>query len=735
MMIVITRARRAWVISGLLAASALVSPLWAQSATRTAPSTTVVVDRETGMIVPGFSPLAVASPGEILLASQTAGNAPALPEVNTPSRADYQNSMTTAVPETGEAIIAAPMTDASTAGASAGATPATPASSAPVVVSAWPALSDAPAAKLPAVALPGIESPSSAPVSGDTAVTTTEIRPMPDFAPLLLASGDDQLAFADAIRGALGDPSLAIPDEILPALSTYYNDHAFAPVFVNDPIGVETSLRALIDAVDHGLPAARYQLASLAAPASDVKAKARFEVELAARVLQYSRDQEKGLVLPRSLGDEFDFEPSARDYSAYLPAYGQSADKAQYFNALLPNDPAYLPMVAELKRLRALGGQGIDAAKVPAGKTLRPGDSDNRVALLRARLAAMGYKVPIGAITGSATEVTEAILADIAGVTPVIASDTTSKDYSPPANPAYFDQGLEAVVRAYQSDAGIDVDGVVGPSTLANINAGPEEKIRSLIVGLERQRWGSDDRDGRQIFVNIANFMAEIRDNNAKSFETRVVVGKNKDGWRTPEFNDEMTHLIVNPKWYVPESISVREYLPKIQADPGYLERNNITMKIAATGQVVSPRQIDMRQFTVDDFPFSLVQGEGDDNALGDVKFMFPNSHNIYLHDTPSKSLFARAARAFSHGCVRVADPVDLAKALLAPQTHDPAGTYSQLLATGKERRVDLAQPVPIHLTYFTAYLNDTGAISFANDSYGRDIILKSQLEAEGVVF
>ncbi len=191
--------------------------------------------------------------------------------------------------------------------------------------------------------------------------------------------------------------------------------------------------------------------------------------------------------------------------------------------------------------------------------------------------------------------------------------------------------------------------------------------------------------------------------------------------------------MVVNPSWNVPQTIASQEYLPQLLRDPSVLTRQNITMRVRGTGERVDARLIDMSQYTVNNFPFVLQQRPGSRNALGKVKFMFPNKYNIYLHDTPSRSLFNRDSRAYSHGCVRVQRPLDLAYTLLAPQTDDPEGTFQAARATGRETQIDLETPVPIYLTYQTVFLDENGEIAYRVDVYGRDKLVFDALAEKGV--
>lgn len=239
-------------------------------------------------------------------------------------------------------------------------------------------------------------------------------------------------------------------------------------------------------------------------------------------------------------------------------------------------------------------------------------------------------------------------------------------------------------------------------------------------------------REGRYLWVNIPDFTVRLYDGDNLTFESVTVVGEDVPEHRTPEFSDVMDHMVVNPSWNVPRSITVREYLPKMQANAGAAGHLEV---IDSRGRVVPRDQINFAAYTEKSFPYRLRQPPAERNALGVVKFMFPNSWNIYLHDTPSKSLFSKTVRTFSHGCVRVGEPFKLADALLAPQTDDPRGLFRANLRGGLERSIPLKPAVPIHLVYFTAWPEHDGRIVWRRDVYGRDRRIAAALDKAGVVF
>jgi murein L,D-transpeptidase YcbB/YkuD len=298
--------------------------------------------------------------------------------------------------------------------------------------------------------------------------------------------------------------------------------------------------------------------------------------------------------------------------------------------------------------------------------------------------------------------------------------------YMEPTPLARYDETMVAAVRRAQRAFGLGRDGVAGEGTLAALNAAPEERLRSVLVALERERWNAAPRGQRHVWVNLTDFHALIVDDDVPTFRTRSVIGAVDADRETPEFSDLMEFMVINPSWYVPRSIIVNEYLPALRGNRNAVGHLDI---IDSSGRTVSRGNVN----TGGSFPYSMRQPPGPGNALGVVKFMFPNPWNIYLHDTPSKDLFDRETRAFSHGCIRLADPRDFAYHLLARQTADPKGLFASHLDSGAESRVNLDQPIPVHLDYRTAFTDVRGGLSFRRDVYGRDAAIWSALAAEGV--
>jgi murein L,D-transpeptidase YcbB/YkuD len=287
----------------------------------------------------------------------------------------------------------------------------------------------------------------------------------------------------------------------------------------------------------------------------------------------------------------------------------------------------------------------------------------------------------------------------------------------------------QAVVQ-FQADHGLAQDGVAGAGTLGEINTSVEQRLQSVIVAMERERWVNKERGKRHIEVNLTDFSAKIIDNGKVTFSTRSVIGARDDKRQSPEFSDQMEFMVINPSWFVPRSIATGQYLPELQQDPNAVNHLIITDR---SGRQIDRNAVDFTKYTTRTFPYAMRQPPSRSNALGLVKFMFPNKYNIYLHDTPAKNLFSRETRAYSHGCIRLADPFEFAYALLKPQTGDPKGFFQRKLATGKEVYVNLDKPVPVHIIYRTAFADSKGQMQYRRDVYGRDARIWDALSQAGV--
>lgn len=477
----------------------------------------------------------------------------------------------------------------------------------------------------------------------------------------------------------------------------FYEARKFQPFWMQDDARLAGLIDVLERAGEHGLPVLAYDPGGYldrAVHAETLTERATAEVDLTKLFLRYARDLNTGLLTPRDVDSEIYFQPAVMGATALLTGVANAPSVLDYSRMIMPQDPGYARLMEEKLRLEAIVSSGGWGDKVPARNTLRPGRSSNAVATLRARLQAMGY----GYLGSSRT----------------------------------YDAALVTTVKLAQSRLGLNTDGVAGPGTLGALNVSAQERLRQVVVNLERARWLNVPGAGRYIRVNLADQMMRVVDDGVTTFTSRVVIGRNQLDLRTPEFSHEMTHMIINPFWHVPKSIAQREYLPLLQQDPLALEKRGLWL-LNRKGQRLNTAGADFNVFSEGNFPFLIKQPPGGRNALGRVKFMFPNRHNIYLHDTPAKSLFVKDRRIYSHGCVRVQRPYDLAYHLLGAQDENPVGTFHWLLKRGTERQVDFETPVPIFLSYNSAWVGEDGVPQYRGDVYKRDRRIFRALESAGV--
>jgi len=399
-----------------------------------------------------------------------------------------------------------------------------------------------------------------------------------------------------------------------------------------------------------------------------------------------------GCVNPVTVEAEWFTKQGKLDAAAVLEIALRENRIKDTLQGLLPPQDSYAKLKQALSAYRKIAIKG-GWPSIPQGPSLKIGFRDERIIPLRQRLILSGHL-------------------DLDDNVPTVT----------------FDSALENAVKKFQKLHGLDTDGVVGPSTLKALNASAEARARQIELNLERMRWIYRDLGQRYITVNIADFTLDLVENNKKKLSMKVVVGK--PFWHTPVFSDKMTYIVLNPSWNVPHSIAVEETIPKIKKDPDYLVKQN--MKIlkdwSEDEEEIDPNSIDWQSLDVRNFQYRFRQEPGPLNPLGSIKFVFPNEFGVYLHDTPSKKLFAKSVRSFSHGCIRLEKPIDLAEYLL---NDSPDWTREKLLTeigTGKEQKIRLPKPVDIHILYLTAWVDDNGLLHFRDDIYGRDERLDKSL-------
>lgn len=508
----------------------------------------------------------------------------------------------------------------------------------------------------------------------------------------LIVAPDQAVAQVTAFKQAVAEGAAKDRD-----IAEFYRANDHEAIWTGGDFRDANRRKALFAAIDkapvHGLPITRYDPEALMAQLKAAKTpreRGFVEVEMSRTFLRLARDLQTGMLEPRRIDSGIVRAVPYRDRMSYLTNFAKSNANG-FFRALPPQSPEYSRLMKEKMRLERLLARGGWGAQVPAN-ALKPGQSGGAVVALRDRLVAMGY------LRRSAVQT--------------------------------YDAGIQQAVQQFQLDHGLEADGVAGPGTMSEINTDVEERLKSVIVAMERERWLNQPLGKRHVLVNLTDFTARIVDNGKVTFQTRSVVGANSSDRRSPEFSDVMEFMVVNPTWNVPRSIAVKEYLPMMKRNPNAAGHLKL---IDSRGRTVSRSAVNFNAYNARNFPFAIKQPPSQRNALGLVKFMFPNKYNIYLHDTPSKSLFARETRAFSHGCIRLQDPFDFAYALLAKQTSDPQGEFKRHLNTGRESVIRLEEHVPVHLIYRTAFTQARGQTQYRRDVYGRDARIWSALASAGV--
>ena len=486
-------------------------------------------------------------------------------------------------------------------------------------------------------------------------------------------------------------PSLRVLPATRDALLAQYAAQAYRPVWLKDGKLTDRGkdvLQLLAAAGEEGLEPQSYLptgLASFASPLPeyDQAAMARLDIDLSAAALRYARDASGGQFDPARLSRYHDVAPPwvAPDQALRVIAFSPFA--ADYLRGLNPTHTAYGTMKKALAELRAIEAEPRDD-KIADGDIVKKGGSDARIPAVRTRLAELGF----------------------------------TAEPADEADPTLLDAELSVQLRLFQKQAGVRVSGALGPQTVTALNnAGTGGSIDKLLDNMERLRWLPRDLGKRYVFVNQPAFEATVMKDGKPEWTTRVIVGK--PDTQTSVFHDEMEMVVFNPSWGVPPSIIANEYLPKLRNDPGYLDRLGFKV-VTQQGKVVPSSSVSWWEYG-SKVPYGIQQPPGEKNALGELKFLFPNSHDIYMHDTPSRELFEKDMRAFSHGCVRVQDPRKFASVVLGMTPEEVAAKVESRDST----TVRLKEKLPVHITYFTAWPDAVGNMLYFNDIYGRDRTLE----------
>ena len=508
----------------------------------------------------------------------------------------------------------------------------------------------------------------------------------------------------EAVRIVLSDAKTPVKavQPVRDAVIALYKDSQFKPLWLeNGKVSerAKTVLATLKNAAQEGLEPARYLPGGFTSfddmdgqIAGSNIAAAQFDVGLTTAVATYAVHMTGGALEPGKLSLYHDIQPEAVSPSTALKVLAYTPFPAEYLKTLEPSHPAYAILKAELAKL------STDTAEkpipFPTGKRVKVGQKDDRIPELRARMVALGH---------------------------LSSDDAAAAD---PDKLNVLDKTLSKSLKLYQASAGIPQTGALDQATVKSFNGVDTGSERDkLIASMERIRWLPKNLGQRYVFVNQAAQEVVVMNHGKREWTSRVIVGRPTT--QTAVFSDEMETVVFNPTWGMPQSIIINEYRNKLRRDPGYFDRNGYQV-INAKGKKVSSRSINWGAIGPNS-GIGVIQKAGAGNALGELKFLFPNSHSIYMHDTPNRELFSQDSRAFSHGCVRVQNPREFAKVLLGI---DDAQVEARL-AGGETENVKVGGNIKVHLTYFTAWPDSDGKVRYYSDIYERD---KTITAAEALV-
>jgi L,D-transpeptidase YcbB len=409
--------------------------------------------------------------------------------------------------------------------------------------------------------------------------------------------------------------------------------------------------------------------------------------------LVYAAHLLNGRVNPETLhADEWTIYPSRFNLARHLSTALEGGEVEGSLKSLQPAQPGYGRLKTALVVNRALAERG-GWPIIPGDGRLEKGDKSDRVPVLRSRLKVTG-DMPAQA-------------------------DATSD---------LFDEAVEEAVMRFQQRHGLYDDGIVGTRTLRALNVPVGKRIRQIELNLERWRWLPQNLGNPYILVNIAGYGLEVVENETPVLTMKIVVGTAFQ--KTPVFSGKMTYIEMNPYWNVPHSIATEETLGKIQKNPDFFAKENMKVFTAGqNGEEVSPAAIDWSQLSESNFPYRLRQEPGPRNPLGRIKFMFPNKHSVYLHDTSDPQLFKKERRGYSHGCIRIEKPMDMAEFVMRGSKDWSIEKIKAVLKTKETTVANLPKPIPVHILYFTAWGNGDGTVHFLEDIYRRDERLEKALQ------
>jgi murein L,D-transpeptidase YcbB/YkuD len=483
-------------------------------------------------------------------------------------------------------------------------------------------------------------------------------------------------------------------------LNQFYAQRDYRPAWLdsdNHLLAPADRLLAAIDAADEdGLHPGFYHQQQLMEMVGLVRSVAGFsiaqfadlELLMSDAFFTYAEHMTQGRINPRRLIPDWSWQSRSPDLVALLEQTVTRGDMDAVLQHLQPPHQGYQLLKAALAHYRA-AAQSADGTAIDAGKTLHKGMVGARVKALRDRLRIFG---------------------DLA-IEPA-SSKTADKEQN------RFTEDLHQAVLRFQKRHGLFADGQVGKHTLAALNIPVAERIRQIELNMERWRWLPENLGERHILVNIPGFEMQVIEHGQPVLRSKVVVGR--EDRPTPVFTGSMNHLVISPYWYVPRTIAIKDKLPILRRNPYALQRQHIRVFNSA-GREVNPGRINWYNVGKRNFNYRLRQDPGPNNALGTIKFMFPNQHSVYLHDTSAPELFEEAERAYSSGCIRIAKPMELAEYLLRDDPQWNRETINSAIRQGRQRTVMLDEEIPVHLLYWTVWQDDEGLLNFREDIYQHD--------------